>query len=126
MGTTNLYTGGKSIMVWKIGKECSCLELGEQKINSYDLFEKIKNFFKTNDDYEEIPVTETLKIKDNKGNIITQWYPTKWFKCKTCENIWAFDYPDFPAQGSLYKLGDDRNPVNDSIFYFENRKKRKL
>ena len=104
-------------------KKCSCNDIEEAKINSMKLFKQLKSHFES-DEYEEVTVQKPLKIMDNNQDVVTQWYPTKWYRCKINNILWAFQYPDFPAQGSLYRLGADGNPIEGSIFYFENKVQR--
>ena len=92
-------------MVWEL--KCECAERYEAKIDSYVLFQEIREFFETgivNGSFEDIPIQNPIRLFDDYGNIVTEWYPDKWYKCKVCGQLWAFEYPDFPAQGNVYKL----------------------
>lgn len=105
-------------MVWEI--KCECAERYETKINSYALFEEIKEFFEQEVEkgvFEDIAILRPLNKFDDQGNVVVQWYPTKWYRCKACGQLWAFEYPDFPAQGSVYKLNQDGVPESNSIFW---------
>lgn len=105
-------------MVRKIN--CECTERYEIKINSYTLFEEIKIFFEKEVKkrvFEDVVVSKPLCKLDDYGNVVTQWYPTKWYRCKVCGQLWAFEHPDFPAQGAVYKLNEDGYPVEESIFW---------
>lgn len=92
--------------------ECECAERFETKVNSYALFEELKDFFEEEVDkgiFEDVPILKPIQLFDDHGNVVTQWYPEKWYKCKVCGQIWAFEYPDFPAQGNVYKLDANGN-----------------
>ena len=82
--------------------ECECAERYETKINSYSLFQELKLFFEMEVEkgiFKDVPVLKPIRL----------WYPDKWYKCKVCGQLWAFEYPDFPAQGNVYKLNADGN-----------------
>jgi len=84
------------------------------------LFEEIKHFFESEvskGTYENVTITEPLVISDASGIPVVTWYPTKWYRCKICGMVWAFDYPDFPAKGCVYKLTSKGDPVTNSIFW---------
>lgn len=101
------------------------VQLEETKINSFKLFKELREIFENPDEFDDIKVEKKLQIIGDDGKVAMQWYPTKWYKNRVTGVIWSFDYPDFPAQGSLYKLDENGVPVKDSIFYFENRRRKK-
>lgn len=106
--------------------KCDCSSLKETEINSYKLFEELKMYFNKKVEenvFQDVAVKRPLQIIGDNGECITQWYPTKWYQCNECDTIWAFEYPDFPAKGHIYKLNSSGIPVEESIFYFENRRK---
>ncbi|NMC57560.1 MAG: hypothetical protein GYA50_10095 [Eubacteriaceae bacterium] len=95
-------------MVEKIS--CKCSDRYEIDIDSYSLYEELKKFFETEilkGIYEDIPVLKPILLFDDFKNVVTQWYPDKWYKCSVCGQLWAFEYPDFPAFGRIYKLDNN-------------------
>lgn len=97
-------------MVRELG--CECAERFETKINSFALFEELKYFFETEVKkgvFEDVPVLKPIRLLGDQGNVVTEWYPDKWYRCRICGQLWAFEYPDFPAQGNIYKLDADGN-----------------
>lgn len=100
-----------------VSLNCDCKDRLECKINSNKLFEEINDFFITNVQkgiFKEIPITKPYYIgfSDNKKY---EWFADKWYKCSICGQIWAINYPDFPAQGVVYKLDHNYNPYNADI-----------
>lgn len=59
--------------------------------------------------FEDVPVLKPIQLFDDQGNVVIEWYPDKWYRCKICGQLWAFEYPDFPAQGNVYKLDCNGN-----------------
>jgi len=99
--------------------KCECNERYEAKIDSFNLFQEIKSYFEeevSRGAYEDVPVKKPLQVLDDHKNVVTQWYPTKWYKCNVCGTLWAFLHPEFPAKGSVYKLDTSGNIRPDSIF----------
>jgi len=95
-------------MVRKIN--CECAERYETKINSIALFDEIKLFFDEQVNqhvFEDIPVKTPYYIGRSEIQNI-KWYATKWYKCKQCDCLWEFNYPDFPVQGFVRKFEDGK------------------
>ncbi len=96
--------------------ECDCKERYGIKINSYKLFEELKNFFEEQVKkgvFNDIPVAEPFyvghsELKEVKEIKEIKWYATKWYKCNICGCLWEFDYPDFPAKGFIRKFEDGK------------------
>lgn len=88
--------------------KCDCNERIGLSINSIKLFEEIKTFFEyqtTAKIFEEIkPNIPYYRSKIGKEK--TEWYATKWYRCKSCGCLWEFNYPDFPARGFVRKFPD--------------------
>ncbi len=96
--------------------DCECVNRYETVINSLALFTEVKEFFER-DTFEDAPITVPLQILDDYGKTVTQWYPDKWYRCRVCGQLWAFDYPDFPARGTVFKLNAEGIPQRDSFFW---------
>lgn len=91
--------------------KCDCNERIGIKINSYQLFENLKNFFDRQVEqglFLDVPVAEPYfcGYHLNPENIKDEykWYASKWYKCKDCGALWEFQYPDFPAKGFVRKF----------------------
>lgn len=88
--------------------ECDCKERYDIEINSYKLFEELKEFFEEQvrkGVLNDIPVTEPFHVGYSQvKNEDIKWYATKWYKCNVCGCLWEFDYPDFPAKGFIRKF----------------------
>jgi len=100
--------------------KCECNERHETEIKSIKIFHEIKTFFEEQTDagiYSDIPVSKPLQILDNRQRSVIQWYPTKWYRCNSCKIIWAFNYPEFPAKGGVFKLDVDGKICLDSLFH---------
>ena len=91
---------------------CDCKERYGTEINSYKLFEDLKDFFEEQvrrGVFGDIPVGEpfyTGYSEIRKEEV--KWYATKWYKCNVCGCLWEFDYPDFPAKGFVRKFDDGK------------------
>lgn len=91
--------------------QCDCNERIGIKINSWDQFKELKNFFEEQVKkglFAEVPVEKPYYVGysslDGKA---MEWYADKWYKCLECGVLWEFVYPDFPARGSVRKLSAD-------------------
>lgn len=88
------------------GLKCECAERYETEIDSYLLFEEIKEFFESQVEgglYKDIPVKKPYFTGySNKSTL--NWYAEKWYKCKKCGCLWEFRYPDFPEKGFVRKF----------------------
>jgi hypothetical protein len=85
--------------------KCECSERYEAEINSYALFQEIKEFFEAQTEkglYNDIHVDFPYYI----GLKSSKWYASKWYKCKECGCLWEFNYPDFPMRGFVRKFPD--------------------
>ena len=93
-------------MVPKI--ECNCFEQTAITIDSLKVFQEFKDFFQEQVDkeifVEEIP-QQPYYIWNSRDKTI-KWFATKWYKCKKCNCLWEFNYPDFPAKGFVRKFHD--------------------
>ncbi len=95
-------------MVCKL--ECDCDERIGIKVDSYKLFEELKNFFEGQVEkgiFEDIPVKNPFYIWSNDEN------PKKicakmMYKCNACGCLWEFRYPEFPALGFVKKFEDGK------------------
>lgn len=88
--------------------ECECAERYEAKIDSWKLFQEIKEFFEGQVAlavYEDVPVEKPSYVFISKTEK-TEWYADKWYRCKNCGCLWEFTYPDFPGIGSVRKFPD--------------------
>lgn len=87
--------------------KCDCDERVGIEINSYDLFVQLKKFFEEQvrkEVFLEISVDKPYYIGYSATGKQMEWYADKWYKCNICGTIWEFQYPDFPAQGSVRKF----------------------
>ena len=65
---------------------CNCAELDSLTIDTYEQFERIKEFFKKcveRGTLVEIKVSKPFYTWSD-GIHTTKWYATKWYKCQTC------------------------------------------
>ena len=86
--------------------ECDCNERCDAKINSYNAFIELYNFFEfstQNNIFEEVTVKYPYTVSESHGNKI-KYYATKWYRCKSCGCFWEFVYPDFPSNGYVRKF----------------------
>lgn len=91
-------------------RKCDCNERMGVKINSWEQFEELKNFFEEQVKkrvFVEISVERPYYIGYSTNGKEMKWYADKWYKCLECDVLWEFIYPDFPAQGSVKKLSAD-------------------
>ena len=98
----------------EITNTCECSVRVGTKINSYDLFLEIKDFFEKNTEagiFADVPVKEPFYIGKGGFGDKTKWYADKWYKCNVCGCLWEFDYPDFPAQGFVGKFEDGKHII---------------
>lgn len=93
-------------MVWEL--KCDCCERIGLEINSIKVFEKLRDFF--NDQVQmgifievEVVAPYYVWVSEEQNNVV-EWYATKWYKCKSCDCLWEFQYPDFPAKGFVRKF----------------------
>ena len=89
---------------------CNCAELDSLTIDTYEQFERIKEFFKKcveRGTLVEIKVSKPFYTWSD-GIHTTKWYATKWYKCQTCGCRWEVAYPDFPATGFIRKFPTGR------------------
>lgn len=88
--------------------ECECGARYEAEIDSWALFQDIKNFF--NEQvllaiYEDIPVDKPYYVwQSGKEKMI--WHADKWYRCNDCGCLWELRYPEFPASGFVRKFPD--------------------
>ena len=85
---------------------CSCDKSEEMKVDSIEMFLKLKDYFAKLVDEGiliEIPVTEPYFVGKSKLQTIN-WYADKWYFCKRCGCLWEFVYPDVPASGFIRKF----------------------
>ena len=95
--------------------DCDCNERIGIKINSYDLFIELKNYFEEQTEkgiFKDVPVEKPYfqgynlpldEIRDEYKH-----YADKWYKCKCCGTLWEFKYPEFPAKGFVRKFENDK------------------
>lgn len=99
--------------------KCDCDERYGIKIDSYQLFEDLKEFFEGQVDkgiFKEIPVTTPYYISIDSFGDILEWYADKLYKCNSCGVLWEFKYPDFPAVGEVRKFEDGVYPEPETNF----------
>lgn len=85
-------------------KQCECNERIGSEINSYQLYEEIKIFFK-----EQVIKGIYAELFVEKPYYIGfEWMADKWYKCKVCGCLWEVKYPDFPAKGFVRKFSDGK------------------
>ena len=92
--------------------QCDCHERYGIEVDSYDMFEELKNFFQKQIEkgvFREIPVEEPFYIGKGASKII-KWYADKWYKCNVCGTLWEFEYPDFPTCGEVRKFERGKYP----------------
>ncbi|MEY8319877.1 hypothetical protein AAK894_02225 [Lachnospiraceae bacterium 46-61] len=93
-------------MVWKV--ECDCFERTETSIDSIKVFQELKDFFQEQVNkeifIEKIP-QQPYYVWNDEGETI-KWFATKWYKCRKCNCLWEFNYPDFPIRGFVRKFDD--------------------
>lgn len=93
-------------MVRKI--ECECAERYEAKIDTWKLYQEIKDFFVSQTElgvYEDIPVTKPYFIGHSSTGSLS-WFADRWYRCRKCGCLWELTYPDFPAYGFVRKFSD--------------------
>ena len=93
--------------------KCDCAERIGIKINSYDFFIELKEFFEGQVQkgiFEDVPVEEPYYIGYSEGSDPLYWYADKWYRCNACGTLWEFRYPDFPAVGEVRKFEDGIYP----------------
>ena len=103
---------------------CFCIEMKEQKINSYDLFKEIKDFFESNNNYADIRVRKPYYIGHSSTGKEVKWFATKWYHCKVCGALWEFNYPDFPAQGFIRKFQNEKYLTTREVL-MQNKNRRR-
>lgn len=88
--------------------KCDCCDRIATSVNSFKIFEELKAFFDNQvnkEIFKEItPEVPYYSWKNNDGKM--EWYATKWYICNSCECLWEFNYPDFPAKGFVRKFPD--------------------
>lgn len=90
--------------------KCDCAERSGIKINSQKCFQEMESFFidqVQNGVFEEIDTgvkgQSSYEVYTKEG-VKEYWHAAdKWFKCKSCNCVWEFQYPDFPAPGYVKK-----------------------
>ena len=94
-------------------KQCDCDDRVGIEINSYQLFQELKEFFDEQVHKEiflDIPVKLPYfcgyNLKPEEVRDEYKWYANKWYKCKHCGTLWEFTYPNFPAKGFVRKFSD--------------------
>lgn len=101
-------------------KQCDCDERIGIEINSFQLYEELKNFFEKqvkDEVFCDVPVKlpyfygYNLKPEEVKDEF--KCYADKWYKCKNCGTLWEFKYPDFPAKGFVRKFADGRYQIRE-------------
>jgi len=93
--------------------KCDCNERIGVEINSFHLYEELKEFFDTqvhNKVFDDIPVKlpyfNGYNLKEREIKKEFEHYADKWYKCKKCGTLWEFKYPDFPAKGFVRKFSN--------------------
>lgn len=89
---------------------CDCDERIGIEINSWKQFEDLKKFFESQVKkgiFVEIEVKKPLYVGHTFYGKKIKWYADKWYQCVVCGTIWEFEYPDFPATGSVRKLNPE-------------------
>lgn len=101
-------------------KQCDCDKRIGIEINSYQLFEQLKEFFESQVQkgiFMDIPVEKSYfcgyNLKPEQVRNEFKWYADKWYKCKNCETLWEFKYPDFPAKGFVRKFVDGKYEIKE-------------
>ena len=87
--------------------KCDCSERIGIKINSWKLFEELKDFFEEQVKqgvFVDVPVGKPYCVGYHNDGTTREWYADKWYQCRCCGVLWEFKYPDFPAQGEVKKL----------------------
>lgn len=94
-------------------KQCDCADRVGIEINSYQLFQELKEFFEEQvhkEIFSDIPVKLPYfcgyNLKPEEVRDEYKWYANKWYKCKHCGTLWEFTYPNFPAKGFVRKFSD--------------------
>ena len=93
--------------------KCDCAERIGIRINSYNFFIELKEFFKGQVQkgiFEDVPVEEPYYIGYSEDSDPLYWYADKWYRCNACGTLWEFRYPDFPAVGRVRKFEDGIYP----------------
>lgn len=93
--------------------KCDCAERIGIRINSYNFFIELKEFFEGQAQkgiFEDVPVEEPYYIGYSEDSDPLYWYADKWYRCNACRTLWEFRYPDFPAVGRVRKFEDGIYP----------------
>ena len=99
--------------------KCDCAERIGIKINSYDFFIELKEFFEGQVQkgiFEDVPEEEPYFIGLYDDGSTKGWYAEKWYRCNACGTLWEFKYPDFPAAGEVRKFEDGIYPGPKKYF----------
>ncbi len=95
--------------------KCDCFERIGTIINTRKCYQEIESFFLGQVQagvFEEISSGDqsqsTFEVYKN-GEVKTYWHPAnKWFRCRSCNCVWEFQYPDFPAPGYVKKYIEEK------------------
>jgi len=93
-------------MVRKI--ECECADRHETKIDTWKLYQEIKDYFESQVElgiYENVPVSKPYCVGRSKTDSLS-WFADRWYRCGNCGCLWEFRYPEFPASGFVRKFPD--------------------
>jgi len=89
---------------------CDCGERVGTKIQSQKLFDEMRSFFDgnvSNGIFEEISTGrrgQEFYFEETDEGVKKFWHSAnRWFKCRSCNSVWEFQYPDFPAAGYVRK-----------------------
>lgn len=97
--------------------KCDCAERIGIRINSYNFFIELKEFFEGQAQksiFEDVPVEEPYYIGYSEDSDPLYWYADKWYRCNACGTLWEFRYPDFPAVGRVRKFEDGIYPGSET------------
>ena len=101
--------------------KCDCDERIGIEINSYQLFLELKTFFEEQVKkgiFLDVPVEKpyfqgyNLPLDEIRNEY--KWYADKWYKCRSCGNLWEFKYPDFPAKGFVRKFKEGQYQTKET------------